>query len=464
MRFYIEEVEVLFPYDYIYPGFLTILLRANQFLPFELPTVVFCFHVCSRTVRIYGKTKICFDKRPLHPGEQPTRDFFRLLTIFLLLSLVFTFQEMPTGTGKTVTLLSLILAYQYAHPSTGKLIYCTRTVQEMDKVLEELRRVIEYRSEILLGSVSLSSSSSSSSSSFPSEMNSVVPMTDEMKNPMILGVCLSSRRNMCIHPTVSKYDNPAKVDAMCRNMTASFVREDKLGETAFAERSGYNSSRQGEAEEKDIELCEFYEGYSTSGSDAALSGVYSLGDMKDLGKRKGWCPYFMARHLITLANVVVYNYQYMLDPRISGMVSKEIEKESIVVFDEAHNIDNICIEALSVTLDKKIISSCTRNLNQLSAAISRMERNDMERLNQEYRGLLEGLTAAGAIPDADVVANNPVLSRDVLATAVPGSIRRAKHFVMFLRTLVEYLKNRCKKNGAVCGKARIFCFRLEGRD
>lgn len=34
----------------------------------------------------------------------------------------------------------------------------------------------------------------------------------------------------------------------------------------------------------------------------------------------------------------------MLDPKISGLVSREIEKESIVVFDEAHNIDNICIE------------------------------------------------------------------------------------------------------------------------
>lgn len=42
--------------------------------------------------------------------------------------------EMPTGTGKTVTLLSLILSYQYAHPEVGKLVYCTRTVQEMDKV------------------------------------------------------------------------------------------------------------------------------------------------------------------------------------------------------------------------------------------------------------------------------------------------------------------------------------------
>ena len=44
--------------------------------------------------------------------------------------------EMPTGTGKTITLLSLITSYQLAHPDMGKLIYCTRTVHEMEKVSE----------------------------------------------------------------------------------------------------------------------------------------------------------------------------------------------------------------------------------------------------------------------------------------------------------------------------------------
>ena len=34
---------------------------------------------------------------------------------------------MPTGTRKTVTLLSLITSCQLAHPEVGKLIHCTRT-------------------------------------------------------------------------------------------------------------------------------------------------------------------------------------------------------------------------------------------------------------------------------------------------------------------------------------------------
>lgn len=43
----------------------------------------------------------------------------------------------------------------------------------------------------------------------------------------------------------------------------------------------------------------------------------------------------------------------MLDPKVAKMVSKELESESIIVFDEAHNIDSVCIEALSVTINDR---------------------------------------------------------------------------------------------------------------
>lgn len=52
-------------------------------------------------------------------------------------------------------------------------------------------------------------------------------------------------------------------------------------------------------------------------------------------------------------------------------VSRELEKESVVVFDEAHNIDNVCIEALSINLRDATLSAATRNLQQLSNEIQR---------------------------------------------------------------------------------------------
>lgn len=75
--------------------------------------------------------------------------------------------------------------------------------------------------------------------------------------------------------------------------------------------------------------------------------------------------------MVQFANVVVYSYQYLLDPKVAGIISKEMQRESVVVFDEAHNIDNVCIEALSVSVRKQTLEGATRNLSRMSQEIER---------------------------------------------------------------------------------------------
>jgi DNA excision repair protein ERCC-2 len=82
----------------------------------------------------------------------------------------------------------------------------------------------------------------------------------------------------------------------------------------------------------------YTQGFEQHGTDIRLEGIFSLEDLKEFGRQHQICPYFLARHCINFANVIVYNYQYLLNPRISDMVSSQLQKDAIVVFDEAHNI------------------------------------------------------------------------------------------------------------------------------
>ena len=102
-------------------------------------------------------------------------------------------------------------------------------------------------------------------------------------------------------------------------------------------------------------------------------GVYTLEELKELGKGKGWCPYFLARHVIAFANVVVYNYQYLLDPKISQLISSRMQRECVGVFDEAHNIDNICIEVMSINFRLPTLEACGRNLSRVSSEIDKLK-------------------------------------------------------------------------------------------
>lgn len=268
--------------------------------------------------------------------------------------------EMPSGTGKTVTLLSFILSYKIARPNAGKLVYCSRTVGEIEKVLDEAKVV----------------------------MANIVKELPGVKRMLIMG--LSSRRNLCCHPRVREEKYARTVDAKCRNLTAPWVRE-----AAGATRSiGASNSSGATVASAAVELCEFFEQFERSGKETLFDGVYTLEDMRTLGERRGWCPYFLSRHLLTFADVIVYSYQYVIDPKISEAVSKEIKGSSILVFDEAHNIDNVCVDALSVTLDRRTIEASSRNLERLTATLDRAEQRNAKSLRDEYERLLRGMVVS----------------------------------------------------------------------
>ena len=156
-------------------------------------------------------------------------------------------------------------------------------------------------------------------------------------------------------------------------------------------------------------------------------------------------------------NVIIYSYHYLLDPKIAERVSKELSKDCIVVFDEAHNIDNVCIESLSIDLTEDSLRKATRGANNLERKITEMKSSDAEKLQNEYAKLVEGLRDADEAREEDAFMANPGISAgeepsqhsvnlsialpdDLLKEAVPGNIRRAEHFVAFLKRFLEYLK------------------------
>ena len=359
--------------------------------------------------------------------------------------------EMPTGTGKTVCLLSLITSYQFANPSAGKLIYCTRTVPEMNHVMEELATVLAYRAQelqqrsddepsnagdehVTAGMRRQNHHDNNNENRLGGANDDTVTtdienigttgsgerrLTDDppphvAKKPRrvvaprgpranmgpahqsgqhggaggsnVLAVCLSSRRNMCVHKRVMEESDREAVDAACRSLTSSWVIE-------AAQRNPGS-----------IETCSYYDNYQAAGEATSIpSGVYDLVELQKWGKSRGWCPYYLTRQAINHANILVFNYQYMLDPKVAKMVSKELEAESIIVFDEAHNIDSVCIEALSVTINDRGLEQATRSLGRLSSEVSRLKATDSQRLQQEYQNLVNGLVDQGLLdaPAAD---------------------------------------------------------------
>ena len=284
--------------------------------------------------------------------------------------------EMPTGTGKTITLLSLITSYQRAHPAMGKLLYCTRTIPEMEKVLEELKVLEAHRDELFgqdrkdkLFAVGLTSRrnlrvprQSPQPSAFGPRPSALSP------RPVGARPCLDcssaeqvrARARLAADGAASR--RPALPPAHCivgegararrrqrrrrqRRRRRRQRRRRRVREREWGRRGAVISRRRGRRRHRGLGrrarrrravlvlrgaggtgqrrgspsggvhargAGRGVGGYGRGAGGAGPSsrrGVHCGQELKELGRGKGWCPYFLARHVISFANVVVYNYQ-----------------------------------------------------------------------------------------------------------------------------------------------------------
>jgi len=240
------------------------------------------------------------------------------------------------------------------------------------------------------------------------------------------GLGLTSRKNLCLHPSVRREKDGNVVDARCRALTAGFVKERK---------------ERGE----DVDLCEYHDNLDLLEPHNLIpSGVWTIDQLQKYGETHKQCPYFTARRMMPFCNVIIYSYHYLLDPKIAERVSRELSKDCIVVFDEAHNIDNVCIESLSIDITEDSLRKATKGANNLEKNINDLKETDAQKLQDEYNKLVEGLREADEARAEEAFMANPALPDDLLNEAVPGNIRRAEHFVAFLKRFIEYLKTRMK--------------------
>jgi DNA excision repair protein ERCC-2 len=267
-------------------------------------------------------------------------------------------------------------------------------MSEIEKALAELKSLMKYRTEQL-------------------------GYEEEFR-----GLGLTSRKNLCIHPSVRREKSGNVVDARCRSLTAGFVKEKK---------------ERGE----DVDLCKFHDNLDALEPHNLIPpGVFTLDGLLKYGEEHTQCPYFTARRMMPFCNVIIYSYHYLLDPKIAERVSRELSKDCIVVFDEAHNIDNVCIESLSIDLTEESLRKATRGATNLERKVEELRDTDAQKLQDEYQKLVEGLREADEARQEDMFMSNPALPEDLLSEAVPGNIRRAEHFVAFLKRFIEYLKVR----------------------
>ncbi|KFG26552.1 uncharacterized protein NESG_00703 [Nematocida ausubeli] len=221
--------------------------------------------------------------------------------------------ESPTGTGKTLSILEAVVAWVNKNPE--KL--------EGGQIYVTTRTI--------------------------KQASQLIAHLKKMKNAPIMNL-LASRRHLCLNSEVSKSND---IDSACKKKNKDPNKEG---------RCKYYRTPNEKEQERDRNI--------------SLPGVFSIEDLVSAGGECNSCPFYYTRERQEKATIIFSPYNYIVSERISTALKIDLTG-SVLIVDEAHNIDDVCRSTGSVDIKRADLVSLISRLGTGSGMESPEVANSM---------------------------------------------------------------------------------------
>ncbi|XP_064321534.1 regulator of telomere elongation helicase 1 isoform X7 [Phalacrocorax carbo] len=240
--------------------------------------------------------------------------------------------ESPTGTGKTLCLLCSTLAWREHFKDT---ISARKIAQRMNGV-----ELFPERPMSSWGNAATDADIPTYYTDIPKIIyasrthSQLTQVINELKNTVYRPkICvLGSREQLCINPEVKRQESNHMQIYMCRMKVMA-------------------------------RACHFYNNVEEKSTEKEL--IESIMDIEDLvknGNKHRVCPYYLSRSLKQQADIIFMPYNYLLDSKSRRAHNLDL-KGTVVILDEAHNVEKLCEESASFDLTPYDLASAMDAIN-----------------------------------------------------------------------------------------------------
>ncbi|XP_017035372.1 regulator of telomere elongation helicase 1 homolog [Drosophila kikkawai] len=252
--------------------------------------------------------------------------------------------ESPTGTGKTLSLLCSSLAWIRTRQSEHQ-----QQMLKLDKgdagagagvELSDLARTVGKINNWGVPKVIYASRTHS-------QLTQAMRELKRTAYANMRSVVLGSRDQLCIHPDVMREQGNSNKTNMCKLRVHS-------------------------------KTCTFQLRVESKKDHPDFRGpsIMDIEDLVKVGQRLKMCPYFASKELVAQADITFMPYNYLLDPKARKANKIELGN-TIVILDEAHNIEKICEESASVQIRSSDVAMAIEDITHVMKIFTSGESQDM---------------------------------------------------------------------------------------
>ena len=220
--------------------------------------------------------------------------------------------ESPTGTGKTLCLLCASLAY-LRYERQRLIDERNNNFDVVDKTEKIKQPVIYYTSR-----------------THAQLANVIQELQKTCYRPR--NAIISSREQMCVNELIRGFHGNTL------NMKCQFAQKRNQ--------------------------CRYFKGKNNQSTTWGAYDGKTIEELKEIAKKAKFCPFFFERDKSIHSDLVFLPYNYIFDPSIKKRMNIQM-KNSILIIDEAHNIQEVCNDAVSKDLDTNMMEEILSDLKSL---------------------------------------------------------------------------------------------------
>ncbi|KAE8752828.1 regulator of telomere elongation helicase 1-like 2 [Frankliniella occidentalis] len=172
---------------------------------------------------------------------------------------------------------------------------------------------------------------------------------------------LASRTHLCIHPSAKQAGS--NLDNKCRSLRKK-SKCDAPNPDINPDIEDLQKCRRCKSDH----TCPFYTNFEEMKKNKTdepfiMAGAFDQKSLIAKCKEYKVCPFYMSRHLKEKADIIFLPYSYIFNPHILKGMNIDI-KNAIIIIDEGHNLEKVCEENASFSIQVPDVTNCLKELKK----------------------------------------------------------------------------------------------------